>query len=275
MIAILLLSGSTTFAQIKNKKTESLKIYGNCGMCKTKIEKAGTLKNVADVSWNKDNQMAMVSFDSLKTSKNEILKRVALAGYDSDTFLAPDDTYANLPGCCQYDRPEKSVTMSNMDMSTTETPKSNTMDAMKTSDPLSPVFTNYFSLKDALVATDLNSAKSSANKLSIAINDVKMDQLSMDVHMVWMKSLDQLKQSTAQIASAKNIEEQRKLFGILSENLYPLMKASKQETPTYYQHCPMANDGNGANWLSKDEKIKNPFYGSKMMGCGKTVETIK
>ena len=38
-------------AQVKNAKTETVKIFGNCGMCKTKIEKAGNLKNIAKVDW--------------------------------------------------------------------------------------------------------------------------------------------------------------------------------------------------------------------------------
>jgi hypothetical protein len=61
----------------------------------------------------------------------------------------------------------------------------------------------------------------------------------------------------------------------LSENMYALIKVSKTETPTYYQFCPMANDGKGANWLSKENAVKNPYYGSQMLTCGKVVETIK
>lgn len=57
--------------------------------------------------------------------------------------------------------------------------------------------------------------------------------------------------------------------------MYELIKVSKQEKPVYYQHCPMANKGKGANWLSKENAIKNPYYGSQMLTCGSTVETIK
>lgn len=49
------------------------------------------------------------------------------------------------------------------------------------------------------------------------------------------------------------------------------MKVSKGETPTYYQYCPMQD----AYWLSKENAVKNPYYGSMMLSCGKTVETIK
>lgn len=57
--------------------------------------------------------------------------------------------------------------------------------------------------------------------------------------------------------------------------MFDLLKVSKQETTIYYQFCPMANDGKGANWLSKENVIKNPYYGSEMLHCGKTVEIIK
>ena len=61
----------------------------------------------------------------------------------------------------------------------------------------------------------------------------------------------------------------------LSKNMYELIKVVKPAETVYYQFCPMANDGKGANWLSKESGVKNPYYGSQMLSCGKTVETIK
>lgn len=100
----LLLSSVVLSAQIKNQKTETVKIFGNCGMCKKTIEKAANLKDVATVVWNKDTKMAILTYDSKQTSQNEILKNIAKAGYDSDKFNAKNEDYDNLPGCCQYDR---------------------------------------------------------------------------------------------------------------------------------------------------------------------------
>ena len=94
-------------AQTKNQKTEIVKIFGNCGMCESTIEKAGNMKEVSMVDWNKDTKTATISYDSLKTTKDEILKKIALAGYDNESFLGPDDIYSNLAGCCQYNRAEK------------------------------------------------------------------------------------------------------------------------------------------------------------------------
>lgn len=109
MVITVLLSTINIFAQIKNSKTETVKVYGNCEMCKANIEKAGNLKNVSTVEWNKDTKMATLSYDSKKTNQDEILKRIALAGYDSEKFLAPDDVYSKLSGCCQYNRELKPV----------------------------------------------------------------------------------------------------------------------------------------------------------------------
>lgn len=266
-------------AQTKNQKTETVKIYGNCEICESTIEKAGNLKNQSIVDWNKETKFAIISYDSLKTSKEEILKRIALAGYDSDTFLAPNDTYSNLPSCCQYERIKQTNTKMEepkMEMTTIDhSMHSNKMDEMQDPNPLSEVYDSYFAVKDALVRTDGESASTSSKTLFTEINNIKMDNLSMDVHMAWMKVFENLKEDAEHIADIKDIGRQRDHFISLSKNIYEVMKISKQETPTYYQFCPMANDGKGANWLSKENTIKNPYYGSQMLNCGNTVETIK
>ncbi|TDD97078.1 heavy-metal-associated domain-containing protein [Flavobacterium cellulosilyticum] len=105
MVAItLLLSNVDLSAQIKNTKAETVKIYGNCGMCKKAIEKSANIKGIATVDWNKDTKMAILTYDSTKTNQSEILKKIALAGYDSEKIKAKKEDYDNLPGCCQYDR---------------------------------------------------------------------------------------------------------------------------------------------------------------------------
>ena len=105
----LLLFTITTCAQIKNAKTTTVKILGNCGMCETNIEKAGNTKKVSQVDWNKDTKIATLKYDATLTTEDEILKKIALAGYDSERFRAPDAVYENLHGCCQYERETTSM----------------------------------------------------------------------------------------------------------------------------------------------------------------------
>jgi len=286
LVAItVLLSFTSCNAQIKNAKTETVKIYGNCGMCEKAIEKAGNLKKIAKVDWNVDTKMATITYDSKKTNQDAILKRIALSGYDSDKFLAPDNAYSKLPGCCQYDRVAKvsvkvdAISGANKSEHSemtnhenhNETPKVEVQEANQ----LKAVFDNYFAVKDALVKTDGNTASTKAKELLSAINAVKMEKLSMDEHMVWMKELSNLKEDAEHISDTKDAGHQRDHFITLSISIYKLIKVSKQDTPTYLQHCPMANDGKGADWLSKENTVKNPYYGSMMLSCGKTIETIK
>jgi copper chaperone CopZ len=279
---IVLLSFTSCNAQIKNEKTGEVKIYGNCDMCKKTIEKAGNLKRIAKVDWNVDTKMATITYDSKKTNQDAILKRIALSGYDSDKFLAPDNAYSKLPGCCQYDRVAKVEVKTEPKTEIVAEDHSNHANHSETpkieiqkENQLKAVFDNYFAIKEALVKTDGNTASTKATDLLSAINAVKMETLTTDEHTVWMKVLKNIKEDTEHIADTKDSKHQRDHFDTLSLNIYDLIKVSKQETPTYYQFCPMANNGKGANWLSKENVVKNPYYGSMMLSCGKVVETIK
>ena len=282
VVIVVLLSSMNSFAQIKNAKTETIKIYGNCDMCKANIEKAGNVNKVATVNWYKDTKMATLNYDGKKTNQDEILKRIALAGYDSEKFLAPDDVYAKLSDCCQYKRELKPVAKTQdaaMDMKKehsnhNDIAQKNTTETQNVPQ-LKAVFDNYFSVKDALVKTDAGTSFAKATELVKAIKAVEMTKLSTEEHTVWMKVMKDLTANAEKIATSKDVAKQREIFALLSKNMYELTKVSKQEAPVYYLHCPMYNNGKGANWLSKEEVVKNPYYGSKMLTCGSVQETIK
>jgi len=89
----------------KDGKELSLKVYGNCEMCKKTIE--GSVKDTKGVNfaeWNEKTKMMSVYYDTTKTNKQEIEKQVAAAGYDTETEKGNDAAYSKLPECCQYDR---------------------------------------------------------------------------------------------------------------------------------------------------------------------------
>ncbi|WP_339921378.1 DUF3347 domain-containing protein [uncultured Flavobacterium sp.] len=272
---VLLLSVVVSNAQIKNAKTATVKIFGNCDICKASIEKAGNLKKLASVDWNKDTKMATITYDAKKTNEEEILKRIALAGYDNAKFLAPEDAYNKLSDCCLYDRELKTAVKTDMETmpnhSEHDIHSDITDKKQKTASPLKPVFDNYFLLKDALVKTDAEMASMKAKDLLTAISTLNMEDLKMEEHMVWMKMIKELTNDIKIISETQDIKRQRDLFKSVTQNTYELMKVSKSETPTYYQYCPMQD----AYWLSKENAVKNPYYGSMMLSCGKTVETIK
>ncbi len=275
---ILLLSSSSSQAQIKNNKTEIVKVYGNCDMCKATIEKIGNNKKLSKTVWDADNKMATISYDSTKTNLSKILKSFALAGYDNIEFLAPNAAYNKLPACCKYDRDKKTKPHKIVDAPIKDTTKMKADQAgLNNQDvnALNNLMEQYFALKDALVKSDGITTADKAIAMLTAFTSIKMETLKADEHVAWMKVEKNIQFNTQHIAETKDIKHQREHFMALSTDMYELIKAAKSTTPVYYQFCPMANDGKGANWLSKEMAIKNPYYGSMMLSCGRVVETLK
>lgn len=82
----------------------SFGVRGNCGMCKTTIEKAAnSLEGVATATWDVDLKKIAVSFNDAKTDALSIHNAIAASGYDTETVLGNLEAYNSLPGCCQYD----------------------------------------------------------------------------------------------------------------------------------------------------------------------------
>jgi hypothetical protein len=277
MVITLLLSSGLLKAEIKNAETRNVKIAGSCALCKEGIEAAAFEKNISKASWDKDTKIALVTFDSKKTAMDAVLKKVALAGYDNEAFLAPDDAYAKLAECCKYERTVKKEAVAERKIQghAHDAAPVNEKAEPAGSDPLKAVLDAYFSVKDALVNSDGNAAAESAANLAKAINTVKMDQLASDQHTVWMKVMSELGADAGHISETRDVGRQRDRFSTLSENMYKLIKSGNPSEAVYYQHCPMARGGEGANWLSQIPAIKNPYYGAKMLTCGQTTETIK
>ena len=88
--------------------TATYKVYGNCVMCKSTIEKAANgVKGVNSAVWEVKTDTLTFSYDTKKTNPDAILQAIADKGYDSDTHRATDEAYNKLHGCCQYDRPKQ------------------------------------------------------------------------------------------------------------------------------------------------------------------------
>ncbi|NQT78599.1 MAG: efflux RND transporter periplasmic adaptor subunit [Bacteroidetes bacterium] len=83
-----------------------IKVYGNCEMCKDRIEEAAnSLEGVNTASWDSESKMLHLEYEPDKVSKMDVEKAIAAVGHDTENHSAPDDVYENLPGCCLYDRP--------------------------------------------------------------------------------------------------------------------------------------------------------------------------
>jgi copper chaperone CopZ len=82
----------------------SFGVRGNCGMCKSTIEKAvNKVEGVANATWDVDKKKIDVSFDDTKTDAMAIHKAISASGYDTEKVAGNLDAYNDLPGCCKYD----------------------------------------------------------------------------------------------------------------------------------------------------------------------------
>lgn len=106
ILAIVLASSSVNQLNAAPKvtatKVETLKVSGNCGMCKSRIETAAKIDGVSKAEWNSESKILSVTLDPSKATIEGVGKKVAAAGHDTEKVKADDKTYSSLPGCCKY-----------------------------------------------------------------------------------------------------------------------------------------------------------------------------
>jgi hypothetical protein len=130
---------------------------------------------------------------------------------------------------------------------------------------LSQLLTSYYAIKDALVAGNANLASAKAEDFLRAANGI-------DYKVISEGNINALVKDATGISEIKDIKKQREQFANLSNNLIALAKAMKlSDQPVYETYCPMKK----AYWLSNSKTIKNPYFGSSMLTCGKVTQTIQ
>lgn len=141
---------------------------------------------------------------------------------------------------------------------------------------LGSVFSSYVKLKEAFVDSDAKKVQTEASEAKDALAKVDMKLVSGAAHNDWMNYLTPIQNSLNDIQKAEDIEVQRKSFSTLSDNLYKSAKAfGLGGKEAFYEYCPMAFNNEGAYWLSDQEKIRNPYFGEKMLTCGEVKEKLK
>ena len=141
---------------------------------------------------------------------------------------------------------------------------------------LSLVFNEYIALKEALVNDDSKQASIKSKGFLNQIEQIDMTSLThKEAHMTWMTLEKELKTSATSILKTKDLKAQRVTFKNLSSQLLKAIQVFGINKKVYNQFCPMADNDKGAFWLSQEEKVINPYFGSVMLGCGETVQIIE
>lgn len=104
VLFISILSVSLSYAG-GDKVKKKIKVWGNCGMCnKVIVNAAKSIDGVISAKWNSDTKMMVVKYMNEQTNIDEIQKKIASVGYDTEQYKADDEVYENLHYCCKYDR---------------------------------------------------------------------------------------------------------------------------------------------------------------------------
>jgi len=145
----------------------------------------------------------------------------------------------------------------------------------------------YFEMSAAFVDADTARAKMAAAKFVKLLDTIPLTELKKDTTNIYetaMGTFDGIKSNAADILVQTDLQEMRKDFSMVSENLYPFFKIINYEgDKMYWQNCPMAfGDEKEANWVSKTPEVVNPYLGKNhpefkatMLHCGMTKDTIK
>ncbi len=148
----------------------------------------------------------------------------------------------------------------------------NTNEEVKTQ--INNLLSDYIKLKDALVADDAKMTAVNTKAFRKTLELIEMNKMTGAEHTYFMTMQPKLDYDAEHIQGAPNIDHMREHFATLSDNLFSLVKAFKANNGTviYLDHCPMYDKG--ANWISTEESIRNPYFGKQMPTCGKVTETL-
>ena len=127
------------------------------------------------------------------------------------------------------------------------------------SDPLiDKVFQNYLELQSALVNADAGQAATTAGRMAETLTEERAG----------------LRDLARQIADTDDLETQRAHFAELTTEIESLFADAITAGTVYKIHCPMAFDNEGADWFSEVSEVRNPYFGDKMLTCGRVTAEI-
>ncbi|WP_194768116.1 efflux RND transporter periplasmic adaptor subunit [Tamlana sp. I1] len=145
----------------------------------------------------------------------------------------------------------------------------------KFQEQLKAVFNDYIKLKDALVKDDSEGSSKTASSLLSSLSRVDMKLLKGEAHNHWMSLMKEIKPSATSISKTSDINEQRNHFKHLTTQLITAVQLFGVNEKVYVEFCPMADNNNGAYWLSREKKVVNPYFGSAMITCGEVKQVIE
>tara|TARA_R110000796_G_scaffold138185_1_gene254274 strand:- start:33578 stop:34183 length:606 start_codon:yes stop_codon:yes gene_type:complete len=133
------------------------------------------------------------------------------------------------------------------------------------------ILNDYLNLKDALVGDDNEKAKKMGTTLANSLGNLDVSKYT-DSQKSELKDIIENAKEHAKHISESDIKRQREHFKTISKDVTNMVAITGTEKKLYEQFCPMYDKGTA--WLSISKDIKNPYYGSQMLTCGKVQKEI-
>lgn len=133
------------------------------------------------------------------------------------------------------------------------------------------VLADYMVLKNALVETDKAAAANAGKKLEATLKGFDISSFTKEQQEELKDIISDAKEHAEHIGRSE-MDHQREHFKTLSKDMMDMVAITGTKSKLYEQFCPMYDGGSA--WLSMDKEIKNPYYGSKMLTCGKVQKEI-
>jgi hypothetical protein len=122
------------------------------------------------------------------------------------------------------------------------------------------VYNHYIAIKTALVQTDAELAQDHAKQMI-----AEMENTEANAEIVT---------AARKLATSTNVNVQREAFSELTKSMDAILEGALKSGEIYKQYCPMAFEGKGDFWYSNSKEIRNPYFGDKMLKCGRVEATI-
>jgi len=136
------------------------------------------------------------------------------------------------------------------------------------------IIDGYLALKNALTQDNSELAASAGQLIVDAFAKFDNSEWSGDQLNEINDIVENANEQAVHIArNSDNMEHQREHFEVISTDITDLIAIVGTDRTLYQDFCPMYKK-KGGYWLSASKEIKNPYFGSKMLGCGKITKEI-
>lgn len=136
---------------------------------------------------------------------------------------------------------------------------------------------DYYQLTEAFVQKDSNAVNLRANSFASSMQQIAMQELKADIQLIALAAGIQqgIATEAAAIAGTSDWTKKYRSLQTISDQFFDMLRTVQYKGgKVYQQHCPMAFDNTGANWLSQQSAIRNPYFGDDMLDCGETRDSV-